>query len=430
MNGFYKKPGTNAFKITLLYIVFGGLWIFLSDYFLDIITQGSSLTTWQTFKGWFYIIITGLMLYFLIKRSEISLWEKSLEQIISETKFRKAIEHFSGVCILYDPDRSIRYINKTGVVFSRRTYDELIGKRDEDIFPSEVTDSYLSYLISSIENKEVKRFETMITLFDKKYYLIIEYIPLLDENQKLTNILSLTHDISTRKKYEESLLKSRKELQQLNEYLTTAREDERAAVARDIHDHLGQILTGIKIDLSLFSKKNKNNPDSISRIDQLMKDVNESISITRRITEELRPPTLDDLGVLLTIQNYVIEFEQRSGIKCTFSSNLGEKKLDNKLSINLFRVIQEALTNILKHSKATNVNIEMLVKNDRLYIMITDNGTGIKQPNDKAIKNFGIIGMRERLNLVNGTFNIQSDEGKGTTILAEIPLNKPGSEVD
>jgi PAS domain S-box-containing protein len=420
---------SSGVTIAIIYILVGSGWILFSDLILSGSVNKYAITQWQTYKGWFFIIITGVLLYLLIKRSERKLLEKSRELIESEQKFRLAVDNFTDAFVIYDSDKRFLYANDARLKVGGLSLEDLIGKTNEEIFPPSVTQSYLHLLDRAIQTKSIQIEECTTSVNGKTYDLIVQYIPVLNKDGSIKNILGITHDITDRKKYEEEILahsdaltQSKNELKQLTGYLNNARENERASIARDIHDHLGQILTGLKMDISMLRKKFPENLEIHEKISLLNVELDEAIKITRKIIEELRPPALDDLGLNAALESYVEEFEHRTGIKCTLNSIPILENVKNKKATTIFRVVQEALTNVIRHSKASVVKINFNFKdNDRLNLSIEDNGSGFELETGK--KKFGIIGMRERIELINGTFNVESSPGNGTKIFVRIPLN-------
>ncbi len=227
----------------------------------------------------------------------------------------------------------------------------------------------------------------------------------------------------------EELHKSHKELQLLLERQQNSREDERKNIARDLHDELGQVLTTLKIDVSMLRKKiNPSGKEAVHKelidnefgsIIKLIDRINQSV---KRISSGLRPEILDELGLIEAIRFHIREFEKRHKIKSEVDLPFNSLSLDNHSSIALFRIVQEALNNVAKHSEATNVVINMKVESDTLFLEIKDNGKGLAPENLKISNALGIIGLRERVRLLNGKFNIIGRPGQGTVISVRVPF--------
>ncbi|MBA3901662.1 MAG: sensor histidine kinase [Bacteroidetes bacterium] len=220
--------------------------------------------------------------------------------------------------------------------------------------------------------------------------------------------------------------------QQLREFsakLEKAREEERTRIAREIHDELGQQLTAIKMDLSWILKKaGTESPEIKKRIESLIKQVNETVLKVRKIATELRPGILDDLGLLAALEWQCADFEKRLGIKCNFNSSLKEVDFPADFSTNVFRIFQEALTNIARHSGANLVSIDLSVTNNKLNLKIMDDGAGISEHDVNNNSSLGLLGMRERALLFDGELSIIGNQGDGTTVELKIPMPAVGKK--
>jgi signal transduction histidine kinase len=227
------------------------------------------------------------------------------------------------------------------------------------------------------------------------------------------------------------LKKSHKELQLLLDRQQNSREEERRTIARDLHDELGQVLTTLKIDVSMLRKKVASNGTQVqsdlikSELTSIIKLIDRINRSVRRISSGLRPEILDELGLIEAIQWHIREFEKRHEIKSHVELPTNSLSMDNNSSIALFRIIQEALNNVAKHSEASNVTVKMKIENDSLFLEIKDDGKGLLPESIKSSGALGIIGLRERVRLLNGKFNIVGKPGKGTMITVTVPFKKP-----
>jgi signal transduction histidine kinase len=221
--------------------------------------------------------------------------------------------------------------------------------------------------------------------------------------------------------YFEELLRSRQELRNLSAHIESMREKERTDIAREIHDVLGQSLTALRIDLSWLKKRIPPQHDDLIEKTAVMDDlINDVIFTVRRLSSMLRPGILDDLGLSAAIEWQASEFMKRTGIRCIVGVNeipgLAEEK-----AVALFRILQESLTNIIKHAEADEVKIFLGPKGKCLEMRISDNGKGIDAETMKIKGSYGIIGMKERVKALNGEIDI-SGSSSGTTIKVAIPL--------
>ncbi len=238
-------------------------------------------------------------------------------------------------------------------------------------------------------------------------------------------VLSIARDISERKRVEERLKHTSKLLRELSTHLQSVREEERSTIAREIHDELGQVLTALKIHISLLGNKlNKNQLELIEKIKTLNNLVDNLIESVQKISSKLRPGILDELGLLAAIEWQTEEFEKLTGIKCSAVLPTQDLEIDNQRSTAIFRIFQEALTNIARHSKANKVSISLLTTPSAITLEIKDNGRGITNEQIKDFRSLGIHGMEERTMVFGGQFYIEGLSGSGTTLKIEIPIEK------
>jgi PAS domain S-box-containing protein len=228
------------------------------------------------------------------------------------------------------------------------------------------------------------------------------------------------HDISEHRLTEESLRNSREQLREFAGRLDQAREEERTRMAREIHDELGQALTILKMDLAWLHGKESENARR-KKIKSMIAHVDVTIQAVRAIVTELRPSILDEIGLPEAIEWQLSQFQGKTGIRCIFESHLGPLNLSREVAAALFRVVQEALTNVVRHAKATVVRVEVKPAGGLLLISITDNGKGITPQEMNDRRAFGIVGMKERVHRVGGQFNIDSSPGRGTRIEISTP---------
>jgi len=242
-------------------------------------------------------------------------------------------------------------------------------------------------------------------------------------NEKPT-VLSIARDITERKQAEEKLKRTSKLLRELATHLQSVREEERTMIAQEIHDELGQVLTALKIQVSLLANKlNKNQEPLKEKIKSLSNMIDASVESVQKISSKLRPGILDELGLIAAIEWQAEEFEKSTSIKCSLVLPKEEMKLEKNKSTAIFRIFQEALTNIARHSQATKAAISLLIHQSNIYLEILDNGKGITQEQIKDFKSLGIHGMEERAMVFGGQVYFEGIAGKGTIVKVEIPVD-------
>jgi PAS domain S-box-containing protein len=241
-------------------------------------------------------------------------------------------------------------------------------------------------------------------------------------------IESLAHYVAVltdRKRAEEELRLSREQLRELSKYTHFAIESERIRIAREIHDELGQQLSLLQLDLGIIQKKiPQSDADTKQKTASMIKLIDSTIRSVQRISTDLRPALLDDLGVGAAVEWAVKEFQKRTKIRCKAFIDPPDLKLDQERSTALFRILQEAFTNILRHSKATNIQVNLALHKKTVELMIRDNGIGISHQHITDIKSIGITGMRERVRTWGGNVTIVGEQGKKTEVLVTIPIDQ------
>jgi len=249
-----------------------------------------------------------------------------------------------------------------------------------------------------------------------------------DDGDEPIKIVGTVQDITERKRAEEELTYSREQLRNLSLHLQSVREEERTTIAREIHDELGQVLTALKMDLSWLDKKHKGNKSLEERTKSMLSLVDSTIQTVKRISSELRPGVLDHLGLAAAIEWQAKEFEKHTAISCDVSVDPDDIVLNRQHSTTIFRIFQEALTNVARHAKATKVRISLLEKDDGIVLHVEDNGKGITKKQMNNPQSFGLIGIQERVHFLNGEIRIKGTRNKGTSLIVHIPLGKEESQ--
>jgi PAS domain S-box-containing protein len=237
--------------------------------------------------------------------------------------------------------------------------------------------------------------------------------------------LVLADDVTEQMLAEESLQQSHEAYRNLASHLETIREAERTHIAREIHDELGQQLTGLKMDISWLSKKIKSEDKEVQgKITETIELIDGTVKTVRRIATELRPSILDDLGLVAAMEWQSEEFERRSGIHTTFKSNITAIAAATDLATGVFRIYQESLTNVMRHANASSVEASLFISDKEIKLEIRDNGKGFIVEEIANKKTLGLMGMRERATLLGGTYEISSIPQKGTAVIIVVPFKK------
>ncbi len=237
-------------------------------------------------------------------------------------------------------------------------------------------------------------------------------------------IYAIAHDITQRIEREQDLRRSLAQRQELLARLLSVREEERTQLARVVHDEMGQVLTGLKMDVVWLQKHLK--PDQTPLIDKTLSMsslIDSAIQSVREISFELRPPILDDLGLVAAIEWQLHELKTRTGLQYVLFSSEEEIELDIEGRTTVFRIFQEILTNVARHAQASKVTVTIYETDECLVLQVRDNGRGISEDELRSAKSIGLLGMVERAHLRNGTVEIRGVTKGGTTVIVQLPLN-------
>jgi signal transduction histidine kinase len=223
----------------------------------------------------------------------------------------------------------------------------------------------------------------------------------------------------------ERLRESEDKLRRLAAHLISVREEERAHIAREIHDELGQVLTGIKMEVGWLAKRLKE-PAFLEKTESMSRLIDSTIQTVRKIATGLRPEMLDDMGLIAAVGWQAKDFQKRTGIRCRTKLPPEGTKLDLDVSTTAFRIFQEILTNVARHSRATRVDIDLAVTEELLRLEVADNGVGIPSSELNGRKSLGLLGMQERALLFGGEVRIAGTPGHGTSVSVQIPIRRSG----
>ena len=223
---------------------------------------------------------------------------------------------------------------------------------------------------------------------------------------------------------EMELKRSQELFRNLSTHLQVVREEERTRIARKIHDDMGQALTALKIDLTWLNKKLTDDQPLIrEKLQSMVTLINETIETVHNLSEDLRPGILDDFGLSAAIEWQAEEFQKRTGIECRINLASDESNLSKEKSTNLFRIVQESLTNVIRHANATKVEINLSEKDGRLLLEVADNGKGITKAAVTNPKSFGLIGIKERVHSLGGEVDISGTPNAGTRLKVKMPIS-------
>lgn len=371
---------------------------------------------WNTFLNRIIILYDkGEPYRVLGSLQDITIRKKFEEQIIHEKELSDTlINSLPGVFYMFNKEGKYLRWNKNIEKITGYTADEMKDLHPIVFVPEEQR-SMLAEKIANVFNYGVDNAEA--GLLTKNQIVIPYYFTGIYVNYNGEDcMMGVGIDISERNKIQE-------ELRELASHLQIIREEERSRIAREIHDELGQQLTGIKFDLSWLKKKLHDSPlDILNKLKDAMVTMDDTMKKVRQIATQLRPSVLDDLGLIAAMEWQSYEFQKRFDIKTEFISVDATIAVPADIATALFRVYQESLTNVLRHAAAKQVTTVLTIDNNNLILEISDNGIGFEMSEIENKKTLGITGIRERTIMMRGNFHMESQKGKGTRLTIQVPL--------
>ena len=286
----------------------------------------------------------------------------------------------------------------------------------------------LQSVIDNLNQNKYAIFEIVLLKKDRRPFPV-EISSHLFEFEDKPTVLSIARNIFDRRKTDASIRESSNLLRDLTSRLQEIREEERTLIAREIHDELGQNLTVLKMQISLLSNKLSDTQNHLKeKLLSASRLIDQTVESVQRISAKLRPGILDELGLIPAIEWQAQEFQERTGIQCNTTLPSEELNIPNDKATAIFRIFQEALTNVARHAQAQRISIILRKENQFLLLEITDNGRGIKETQIKDPTALGILGMKERALVFGGELNINGVPDKGTNVKLKMPL-KDFSEI-
>jgi len=356
------------------------------------------------------------------KRAEVQLRGQLRE---AEVKYRTLVEQIPAVTYIA-ADGSVLYVSPQFETFFGYTQGEWVSEPklwSRQIHPEDRR---------KVQREREKAFAgeplsleyRMLTKAGHVRWLRDEAVPVKDDRGHPSYLQGVMMDITDAKQAEMQLRSSHEQLRALSARLQAAREEERTIIAREIHDELGQVLTALRMDLSLLNRKLVElSPEQLmEEVRSIIGLVDNAINSVRKIATDLRPEVLDHLGLRAAIEWQMQEFQARTGTECIFDSNFETIEVSIDCATAVFRIFQETLTNVARHAGATKVEITLIKDQGNLVLHVKDNGKGITNDDMMNLNSLGILGMRERTLVFGGKIDIIGAPGQGTSVTVRIPL--------
>jgi two-component system sensor histidine kinase UhpB len=340
----------------------------------------------------------------------------------ADTQFHLLVDEVPVMLWMAGPDQRCTFVNREWVSFTGQSLAAALGNGWLDCVHAADRSACVAQIVSAATRRARFSVEYRLRRADGEYRWVLGLgVPRLDANDQLLGYVGWCADITDGK---QQLRESEEQLRQLAAGLQTAREDERAHLARELHDELGQTLTAIKLELARATtglRTGRIEGHTVDRIQSLMGLVDIGIATVKRLATNLRPATLDHLGLAAAIRWEASAFRATTGVRCYVRATRETTELTPDQQTVVFRIFQEALTNVVRHARASAVHVTLAERKGIFELRIRDNGRGIKEADMAHAGAIGLLGMRERAAIIGGAFTITGKPGRGTAITVRVP---------
>lgn len=342
---------------------------------------------------------------------------------LSERKFREIVNSLPQFVCFVDKNYYYRLINRKYLDYFGVDQKDILGKHLKEVIGSDSFEKVRHHLERAMAGEQVHYHQHFKYPNGSEADMEGTLIPEFDRAGEVRGYYAILSDISHHVHNQQLLEESRNRMRILSEYQQNLLEKERSYIAREIHDELGQNLTAITMGLANMKKHLSSDQRQLrSKIKEISQITETTISTIKKLSAELRPQLIDDMGLMAAMEWSVNHFEKRSGITCRLELPEQEIAFPQGMAINLYRILQEALTNVYKHANASEVRICLDCSDSTVQLSIRDNGMGFEQKDKDKVYSYGIMGMEERVRLLDGQFTINGSAG-GTFIQIEVPFH-------
>ncbi len=357
-------------------------------------------------------------------REEIAERKRAEEELRkSEDRIRLIINTIPTMAWTLLPGGTVDFVNQRWIDYVGHSLDEMENPLGI-VHPEDLPRVMEKWRANMAESK-FSEDEMRLRRADGEYrWFLVRTAPLHDEQGNPVKWYGVSIDIDDNKQAEEKLKLLNAELHNLSSHLQNIQENERTTIAREIHDELGQLLTGLKMEVGWLTRKLHDDPVLKAKGNEILSIIGETLKTVKKIAVDLRPNILDELGLIAALEWQGQEFEKSRKTEFHFHTDLNDFNPDRNLSTNIFRVHQEALTNIARHAHATRIETTLEKKDNWLRLTIQDDGKGFDLEEEKDKNSFGLVGMKERALMLRGKLIIETEKGKGTVITLKVPLVK------
>jgi PAS domain S-box-containing protein len=375
------------------------------------------------------VVVAAMWILFAVARRE---------KAESERRYRAIFDQAAELMGAATPDGKMIEVNKVALDMLGLERTQILGKPIWEIpwqphssaYQQRLANQFQGAVEGAAAGETVRQSHRLVDPIGNERVFDFIATPVKDDRGSVDFLAARSRDVTERVRAEEALRRSRQRSQELSRRLIEAQEQERSHIARELHDHVGQALTAVKLNLETIERGGDDRA-IFERVSDSRNIVVELLEEVRTLALELRPPMLDDLGLVAALRWYTNRQAERAGLGMEFRAPDSPVQLEDEVASACFRVAQEAITNVVKHANAQRLSVQLSREEDDLVLTVRDDGIGFdanalsEGPPDRA--SMGTIGMQERVFLVGGRLSIESQPGKGTTVQARFPLKRNGN---
>ncbi len=358
-----------------------------------------------------------------LAQEELGRYTRGLEKQVQERtrEITSILRYTPDVVSIKDRDGHYTLINTCFEAILERSNDEVQGLTDEDLFSPEVARKFRENDLKVLRERRSFQFEEQMPHPDgtTHYYLSVKF-PFYGADGDASGVCEISTDIT-------DVIKAQKQLRRLSASIMAGQEKERAAIARELHDELGQVLTALRMDSVWISRRlEAADPSAAARARDMCRLIDKNIEDVRGMAIRLRPGVLDDLGLVDALEWFTADFEKRTNITCVFEHSR-IPVISESIATAAYRIAQEALTNVARHARASRAEVELVTHDGQLQLTVVDDGDGFETENLSESEGLGVAGMKERANLVGGDLEVRAAPGEGTRIRLRVSFpDEPG----
>jgi len=350
----------------------------------------------------------------------------------SNEQYRSLVENMEDIVLVIDPNHKILFVNQSLLILNSKKTSAVLGHNISTHLTEKGTPVIAETIDRIVKSLHGEKIDVEITFSTFSSWFEFSFVPQFDASNSLYSILCIGRDITEKIMYEQGLVQHVEKLQtqqhqlrKLSKEMLNIQEDERKYISMELHDEIGQSMTAINMTLQSIRTGELDDKKIKMRIADCQKLVEETSSKIHQFSMELRPPELDDLGLIPAIKSHSRKFTARTGLTVTIESDNEVENLGAEIKTAFYRVFQEGINNIAKHANASSINVSIHKQNGKFLCYIEDDGDGFDSSQIFAnTAGLGLIGMSERIKSIGGHFDIQSNSGKGTRLCVELPKNR------